>query len=1366
MRMKCKLWLRIFLLYAFIGTSQIQQVPPASAAVSDPGFRLPWEYGQEWWFIGGPHLAWEAGTPWGAVDFQPPNSVGCEPKEATSWWIRPAARGKVTRADSNYIEIDHENGWRTVYYHIGSIQVNVNAEVFRSTNLGHPSCFIGAGGRADGRHVHLAFKRDGAWIDLRSTSVRLSGWEIKGGSTGQYSGSLQRDGIVKQQWSLVTNDWRDDPTCPGPALTEPSRDAKTSRDITFRWQGLSGCTFNGYTLRVKANQDMNDISNGKVIDQGVGGTSFPATINGYDNTQLYWAVRAANSSNAAWSEVRPFRISPGDGCEPRDDNIVLYADERYDGARVCLGVGDYPNPGHLSPVGNDNADSIRVGSRVEAEVCKNDDFKDCTTYGGSDERLANRQFGSAVSSVRVKWRQIEKPTPISPKDDQRITEGSDIVANWTATGDEYFLQTWGGPSGPADYGWLGSASHNIGTRHTGYRYSWKVKARRAGQESPESDVATYVVVPKTPTNLGGTVDGCAVNLTWGDASSNEDSYRVFRNGPTGGWQQIASLPVNTTTYRDTGLSHNTLYYYRVNAAKNDILSGESNAANFTTDCPSPPGKPTLTGPASGSVFNQGDAGYQNLHWNAVANATAYFVEVVRYPTASTSTSGWITATTWSPGSLLTPGQKYSWRVKARNQAGVEGPWSDTWHFFVRLPTTGTVMTTIKSCTSVEFVWAAHSWSPQVTGDEMRVYRRGPGGVSLVAHVGPFVWSHLDAGLTENTTYQYWVTAYRPSVPEAESLFSREVEVRTPPCTVDIGLRSSGGQRVQPQRRLHIELRARGSDTLLYEYVPPSGPAEIADFTFPGVTPGDYDLSIKPQMGLRTRQPITLQKGLNIVTYDEKSAAGDILEDNVIDIFDYSLVVSNFGATRSAVTVCRGDIDYGTSTLPGYVNFPDTNCNGSVDIFDYSAIVSNFGKAGVGEKGARVCVIDEACASSVASAQGQVRASAQRAGTLTLTPASASAAIGTTTTVDLRYDTAGHAVTGLSAILTFDPKIVQIEGVTFSQVFADRGADQSDAPQGRLRLNGRVQTGQSVTGAGVFATVTFKLIAAGSSSVQISYVRGRTDSSAMPLQGKAIQVVGSVTGATLTATIPTQSPTVTPATPTPTPPTPSPTSTPPTVEPSPTLTPTPVTPTPTPTPTPRPDPGLVDPALPGPVALRLGKVTTSSIQLAWTDVARTETRYVVAFRPRDGNAWTYVGLKRNARSWTHARLARGVSFVYAVRACGPAGCSPWSGQVIGSTPPPPPLITPSNLRVGKVTSSAIQLRWNDNTVAETRYVLAYRPAGSQTWTFVNLKKNTATWTHKRVPLRTQFAYRVQACDASKCTAWTPEVYSVIVPPPPR
>jgi hypothetical protein len=90
-----------------------------------------------------------------------------------------------------------------------------------------------------------------------------------------------------------------------------------------------------------------------------------------------------------------------------------------------------------------------------------------------------------------------------------------------------------------------------------------------------------------PSNLTATRSGSLSNqridLTWTDNSSNETSFTVQRSTDKVNWGDLASLPANTTSYRDTPLQRKTTYYYRVYAVDSaGNKSASSNVASATT----------------------------------------------------------------------------------------------------------------------------------------------------------------------------------------------------------------------------------------------------------------------------------------------------------------------------------------------------------------------------------------------------------------------------------------------------------------------------------------------------------------------------------------------------------------------------------------------------------------------------------------------------------------------------------------------------------------------------------------------------------------------------------------------------------------
>jgi hypothetical protein len=75
--------------------------------------------------------------------------------------------------------------------------------------------------------------------------------------------------------------------------------------------------------------------------------------------------------------------------------------------------------------------------------------------------------------------------------------------------------------------------------------------------------------------------------------------------------------------------------------------------------------------------------------------------------------------------------------------------------------------------------------------------------------------------------------------------------------------------------------------------------------------------------------------------------------------------------------------------------------------------------------------------------------------------------------------------------------------------------------------------------------------------------------------------------------------------------------------------------------------------------------------------------------------------------------------------------------------------PSNLRLGTVTASSIQVVWNDTIPFESSFELNHRPRGTINWTNVRLPAGSTSWTHTGLPSGVGYDYRVRACDANGC-----------------
>src|SRR6185503_13082688 len=94
--------------------------------------------------------------------------------------------------------------------------------------------------------------------------------------------------------------------------------------------------------------------------------------------------------------------------------------------------------------------------------------------------------------------------------------------------------------------------------------------------------------PAPPTGLGATaVSSSAIDLSWTDAATNEDGYKIERKTGAGAFVQVGTVGPNITIYADSGLTADTAYSYQVRAYNSVGDSSYSNTASATTLTPPP-----------------------------------------------------------------------------------------------------------------------------------------------------------------------------------------------------------------------------------------------------------------------------------------------------------------------------------------------------------------------------------------------------------------------------------------------------------------------------------------------------------------------------------------------------------------------------------------------------------------------------------------------------------------------------------------------------------------------------------------------------------------------------------------------------------
>lgn len=115
-------------------------------------------------------------------------------------------------------------------------------------------------------------------------------------------------------------------------------------------------------------------------------------------------------------------------------------------------------------------------------------------------------------------------------------------------------------------------------------YRYRVVAHSPNScDSPASNTAIGVIssnLPNAPSSLNSTVNGSAINLTWTDNSSNEETFILERKIDSGSFAVLAgSIPADTVNYSDSNLTPLHTYTYRIKAHNS---FGDSNYSNETS----------------------------------------------------------------------------------------------------------------------------------------------------------------------------------------------------------------------------------------------------------------------------------------------------------------------------------------------------------------------------------------------------------------------------------------------------------------------------------------------------------------------------------------------------------------------------------------------------------------------------------------------------------------------------------------------------------------------------------------------------------------------------------------------------------------
>jgi hypothetical protein len=192
---------------------------------------------------------------------------------------------------------------------------------------------------------------------------------------------------------------------------------------------------------------------------------------------------------------------------------------------------------------------------------------------------------SAFSSAACATTPAPPPPPVeAPTETEAVPQATRILIKWkdnSANEDgfrvekqEYLAVSWDASTVPAN-----STSTSWTDVPVERQWCFRVTAYNTVATSIPSTL-DCTAIPAAPKGLSAiAMDAQSITLSWIDYSRYEDGYRVSRSTQGGPFTDIATLPANSTTYRDVAVTADIPYTYRVEALKD---GGYSEASDHAT----------------------------------------------------------------------------------------------------------------------------------------------------------------------------------------------------------------------------------------------------------------------------------------------------------------------------------------------------------------------------------------------------------------------------------------------------------------------------------------------------------------------------------------------------------------------------------------------------------------------------------------------------------------------------------------------------------------------------------------------------------------------------------------------------------------
>ena len=180
------------------------------------------------------------------------------------------------------------------------------------------------------------------------------------------------------------------------------------------------------------------------------------------------------------------------------------------------------------------------------------------------------------------------------------------------------------------------------------------------------------------------------------------------------------------------------------------------------------------------------------------------------------------------------------------------------------------------------------------------------------------------------------------------------------------------------------------------------------------------------------------------------------------------------------------------------------------------------------------------------------------------------------------------------------------------------------------------------------------------------------------------------------------------------------------------------------------------ALPAaPSGLSATAISTSQINLSWTDNATNETGFKIERKTGSGGTYAQIGTTgAGVTTYTDTGLTAGTTYFYRVRATNAAGDSAYSAEASATTLISPPS-APSGLTATTISSSQINLSWTD-VATETGFKIERKTGAGGTYSQIaTVGTGVVTYNDTGLTANTTYFYRVRATNAGGDSPYSSE-----------